>query len=287
MTKLRLGLIQSKSDEYDIVKNVEVGIKYVKEAKANGADIVLFPEAWITSYSFPEVLDDLPDLKVIEGESNFEQWRERAISDSSVYLEAFRNIAKELSIGIVITSLTKGTKLPKNSAFLIDRSGTVVFKYDKVHTCDFSLERYIEGGDGFHVGNFDDYSIGIMICYDREYPESARELMLQGAELVLVPNDCGSMEPRIQELSVRARENNFGIAMSNTPAENAGKSCAFSPIMWDDKGMPVDNTIIVADCCTDGVVYADFDMVQIRTNREKEDIGKYRKIKAYKHLTKD
>ena len=72
-----------------------------------------------------------------------------------------------------------------------------------------------------------------MICYDREYPESARILMLKGAELILVPNDCGAMAPRVQALSTRAYENTVGIVMANPNGENAGCSCAFSPICWD------------------------------------------------------
>lgn len=76
----------------------------------------------------------------------------------------------------------------------------------KVHTCDFADEACLESGSAFRVCDFDGIKIGIMICYDREYPESARILMLQGAEIILVPNDCGSMKPRLCALSTRAYE---------------------------------------------------------------------------------
>ena len=59
-----------------------------------------------------------------------------------------------------------------------------------------------------------------MICYDREYPESARILMLKGAEVILVPNDCGSMQPRIRALSTRAYENMVAVAMANPNGDN-------------------------------------------------------------------
>jgi predicted amidohydrolase len=65
------------------------------------------------------------------------------------------------------------------------------------------------------VCDFDGVKIGIMICYDREYPESARVLMLKGAEIILVPNDFGTMKPRLQALSTRAYENMVGIVMAN------------------------------------------------------------------------
>ena len=70
-------------------------------------------------------------------------------------------------------------------------------KYSKVHTCDFADERDVESGKEFKVCDFEGIQLGIMICYDREYPESARILMLKGAEVILVPNDCGSMQARI------------------------------------------------------------------------------------------
>ena len=113
-------------------------------------------------------------------------------------------------------------------------------KYSKVHTCDFADERVLESGTEFKVCDFDGVKIGIMICYDREYPESARILMLKGAEIILVPNDCVSMRPRLQALSTRAYENMCGVAMANPNGKNAGNSCAFSPICWDDNDECVD-----------------------------------------------
>lgn len=121
-----------------------------------------------------------------------------------------------------------------------------------------------------------------MICYDREYPESARVLMLKGAEIILVPNDCGSMKPRLCALSTRAYENMTGIAMANPNGENAGNSCAFSPICWDENGNCVDNVLFMADDMTEGLCYAEFDMDAIRSYREQEMMGNtFRKVKAY------
>lgn len=124
-----------------------------------------------------------------------------------------------------------------------------------------------------------------MICYDREYPESARILMLKGAEIILVPNDCGSMKPRVQALSTRAYENMVGVAMANPNGKNAGCSCTFSPICWDKNGICVDNTILLADEMSEGVFYADFGMDVIREYRSREMMGNtFRKVDAYREL---
>lgn len=92
--------------------------------------------------------------------------------------------------------------------------------YDKVHTCDFSLEGQLESEEECKVCEFDGIKLGIMICYDREFPESARILMLQGAEIILVPNSCDMNPARLNQLSTRAFENMVGVAMANYPGEN-------------------------------------------------------------------
>ena len=157
--------------------------------------------------------------------------------------------------------------------------------YSKVHTCDFSDEKCLESGSEFKVCDFHGIKLGIMICYDREYPESARILMLKGAEIILVPNDCASMSPRLNALSTRAYENMTGIAMANPPGDNAGNSCAFSPICWDENGICTDNTLLMAGEKETGLFYADFDMESIRKYRETEMMGNtFRKVKAYSEL---
>lgn len=183
------------------------------------------------------------------------------------------------------SSLAKGGKqYPQNTAWMIDRDGKVILKYSKVHTCDFDWERYLESGEAFPVCRFDGITMGCMICYDREYPESARELMLNGAELIMHPSCCGGMPPRLKELSVRAMENMVGIAMANPPAQGMGNSCAFHPMVWAEEGSPLDNTIFVGGELEEAIYYVEFDMDAIRAYRESEDLGKYRKIKAYKKL---
>lgn len=283
MKKLKTAILQYKSCGCDIEKNTARGLDLVRKAKHGGADIVLFPECWITGYDCPDAAKTLPPVEELERNPDFQRWYEQALIKESEPILKFRALAAELSIGIVITSLTKGVRHPQNTAFMIGRDGGILLKYSKVHTCDFDWEQYLESGDGFHVCRFDDICIGVMICYDREYPESARELMLQGAEIILVPNDCDTMRPRLQELSVRAMENMVGIAMANPPGENAGRSCAYTPMIWGRE----DNTLILAGEYTEGIVYADFDMDAIRAYRAEEDLGRYRKIKAYRHLTEN
>jgi len=266
METLKIAVVQQKSIPRNFTKNIELSIAMMNQAKCAGADLVLFPECFITGYELPI--------------SN-----EEALSDDCIFIKEICDKAAELKIGVVITALTKGKEKARNSAFLIDKSGTIIMKYDKVHTCDFSYESCLESGEEFIVSNFQGVNIGIMICYDREYPESARVLMMKGAEVILVPNDCGSMRPRIQALSTRAYENMVGVVMANPPGINAGCSCAFSPICWDKDGNCIDNTIFIADEMSSGVYYAEFDLEKLRSYRRSEMMGNtFRKVKAYSEL---
>lgn len=286
MQKLKIALVQARTATTDPEKNAEAAVQYIEEAKAGGADLVLFPECFLHGYTFPKCCDDLRPLEEIENDPEFVRWKDAALEDDSPFLETVREAARKHSVGVVITAFSKGNTLPRNTAYLIGRDGSILLKYSKVHTCDFSDEQYIECGDGFSVCDFDGVKIGLMICYDREYPESARELMLQGAELILVPNDCSDQKPfRLRELSVEAMQNMVGIAMANPPFQDeagGGCSCAYSPICWFRE----DNAILIADEKTEGIFFAEFDMDEIRDWRKQQDLGKYRKVHAYRSLLK-
>jgi len=280
--KLKVAMVQYDANEPNIDFNTKVAMKYIKEAKKSGAGIVLFPECFLTAYCCPDIVEELLPLEELENDSEFIGWCNSAVTEEEEHVLQIRKLAKELQIGVVITAFTKGEKYPQNTAFIIDRNGDIILKYSKVHTCDFDWERYLESGQEFKVCKFDGVNIGVMICYDREYPESARELMLQGAEIIFNPNCCGGMEPRLKELSVRAMENMVGVAMANPPAPGMGHSAAFNPMVWGENGEVLDNTIIVAEEFFEGIVYAEFDIDVIRKYRENEDLGKFRKPRAYK-----
>ena len=263
----RVAVLQMRSVNREYENNIKTIIKFMAEAKQEGADILLLPECFITGYDL--TIDN--DSAMTEGD-----------------LSPLCEQAGKLGIGLVATALSKGERHPQNAAFVIGKDGKILMKYSKVHTCDFADEKVLEPGTEFKVCDFDGVKIGIMICYDREYPESARILMLKGAEIILVPNDCGSMYPRLQALSTRAYENMCGVAMANPNGENAGNSCAYSPICWDENGECVDNTLFLANADAEGLFYADFDIDKIRAYREREMMGNtFRKVNAYSELLND
>lgn len=245
-----------------------------------GADMALFPEAWLHNYTYPDVDFTLPKDELYKN-SNYAEWAGKAVDRDSDSIRSFCSLAEELQIGIAVTGFTKGREYPRNTVFIINRAGEVIMEYSKVHTCDFDVEALCESGDEFRVCEFDGIRLGAMICYDREYPESARVLMLKGAEIILVPNDCHFDPFRLEQLSVRAAENMAAVAMANEPGKGLGCSCAFSPVVFDRDGKYINNRILVCDE-TEQIAIAEINMAELRDYRRREMWGNtYRKVYAY------
>ncbi|EAC6977607.1 carbon-nitrogen hydrolase family protein, partial [Listeria monocytogenes] len=269
MTTIKIALIQQKAVPNNKEANLKLAIQYIKEAHEKGADLVLFPEMWSNGYAPPfEDAFNYP-LATGFGAERF-KWLNEAIEADSAYVSTLKKLAKELQIGICATYLSKTEQKIQNTAIIIDRKGEIILDYAKVHTCDFSLEILLQSGEEFKVCEFDGIKLGVMICYDREFPESARVLMLKGAEIILVPNACDMNPARLNQLNSRAFENMVGVAMANYPGEKWGRSTAFSPIVFDENGDYRDNTIIETDDVSEGIFIAEFNLDEIRTYRENE-----------------
>lgn len=262
----------------DLNKNLIKGIEACKKAKQLGADIAVFPEMWNIGYEMPT------------GNEDISIWKQKSITEDSDYLLKFKELAKELNMAIAITFLEKTKNLPKNSIIIYDRFGNKILKYSKVHTVDFKMEKYTEPGTDFYVEELDygrgKVNIGSMICYDREFPESARILMLKGAEIILVPNACYMQKIRLEQLKVRAYENMVGIVTVNY-ANYGGKSSAYSPIVRDINKNELNSEILVMND-KENIKIAQFNMNEIRQYRSRETLGDaYRKPYAYKQLIED
>lgn len=256
-------------------KTLIKGIEACKKAKQLGADIAVFPEMWNIGYEMPTCSE------------NVSAWKQKSITEDSEYLLKIKKLAKELNMAIAITFLEKTNDLPKNSIIIYDRFENKILKYSKVHTVDFKMEKYTKPGTDFYVKELDygrgKAKIGSMICYDREFPESARILMLKGAEIILVPNACHMSEIRLEQLKVRAYENMLGIVTVNY-ANYGGKSSAYSPIVRDINKNELDSEILVMSSNED-IEIVQFNMNEIRNYRSRETLGDaYRKPYTYKKL---
>ena len=191
-------------------------------------------------------------------------------------------------MAIGITFLEKYEPLPRNSICLFDRFGKELYTYAKVHICSFGYEKDLMPGNDFYVSELDTehgcVKIGSMICYDREFPESARILMLKGAEILLVPNACPMEINRISQLRARAFENMVGIATVNYPKGKPdcnGHSTAFDGIAYKIDEPYSRDTLIIEAGEEEGIYIATFNIEELRKYRSREVHGN-----AYRQPTK-
>jgi predicted amidohydrolase len=281
MSNLKVGLLQMSSSGPDEDANLEKGLRHCRMAKAAGADIALFPEMWSIGYTCPAYAPKREALRLCD----------RALDLDAPFLQAHQELAAELEMAIAVTFLQRWPGGPRDALALYDRRGKLVLVYAKVHTCDFDTEAWLTPGDAFSVCELDTAAgpvmVGAMICFDVLFPESARILMLGGAELILVPNACEVDEGRMACIRTRAYENMVAVALANyaDPQED-GHSAAFDPIAYrpfgsDREGRFVDSTVIRAGRA-EGVYVATFDLDLIRRFRQTETQGNaYRRPSVY------
>jgi predicted amidohydrolase len=294
MASLNVALVQARSHGANPDVALLAGERACRQAARGGADVVLFPELWQLGYA------SCPSEPAQRA-----AWLAHATTRDGPFVSHFRDLARELGLAIVITYLEDWPGAPRNTATLIDRHGEPVLTYAKVHTCDFGMEAALTPGDGFRVADLDTRAgtvrVGLMICYDREFPESARVLMLGGAELILTPNACGLDADRLGQFRARAYENMVGVAMANyaapAPTDDLahlgpldvcnGHSVAFSGIKFDRDGNGLDHKLVEGGE-EEELLIATFDLDALRAYRAYETAGDaYRKPAFYTALSED
>jgi N-carbamoylputrescine amidase len=279
-TQVTVALLQLRSYGRDQGANLAAGEAACRRAAAGGADIALFPEMWNIGYTFPDAADP----------EDCARWAREAVGADAAFVRHFRALARELGMAIALTYLEEWPERPRNAVTLIDRHGEDVLTYAKVHTCAFDAEAALTPGDAFSVVALDTargpVRVGAMICFDREFPESARLLMLGGAEIILAPNACEMESNRLAQLRTRAYENMLGIALANYAAPRCnGHSVAFDGIAFvGEEGITRDHCILEAGE-EEGIFLATFDLERMRAYRETEVWGNaYRRPRCYRSL---
>ena len=278
--ELKIALLQITPLD-SLQDNLQKGIDACRKAKELEADIALFPEMWSNGYR----MDD----------RELEEWQKEAIPADHPFVNAFGELAKELDMAIGITFLEAYDPQPRNTIVLFDRYGNRKYTYAKVHTCDFSVEKHLTPGEDFCVCSLDtrlgEVQVGSMICYDREFPESARILMLKGAELLLVPNACPMEINRLSQLRGRAYENMLAIATCNYPEGKPdcnGHSSVFDGVAYLPELPSSRDTCLLEASGKEEVYIAELDMDMLRKYRQQEVHGNaYRRPEKYKILVED
>jgi N-carbamoylputrescine amidase len=184
VTTTTLAAIQmAMSDSVD--DNVATAERLVRDAAGQGANVVLIPELFEGPYF---CIDQLPE--------HFE--RARPI-DGHPTIEHFRRVASELEVVLPISVYELAGQVTFNTVAIVDADGSVLGTYRKSHIPDgpgYTEKYYFNPGDtGFRVWPTRFGTIGVAICWDQWFPESARAMALQGAEFLFYPTAIGTEPP--------------------------------------------------------------------------------------------
>lgn len=180
MKKLNIGLIQQHNTA-DITDNIKRLTEGCRELASKGAQLIVLQELHNSLYFCQEENVDTFDLaEPIPGPST----------------ELFGQLAKELNL-VIVTSLfeRRAAGLYHNTAVVIERDGTIAGKYRKMHIPDdpaYYEKFYFTPGDlGFKPIDTSVGRLGVLVCWDQWYPEAARLMALQGAEILIYPTAIG------------------------------------------------------------------------------------------------
>lgn len=201
-----LALAQMKMAQ-DVEANYQKTLQLIKEAAAGGASLIVFPEIQLSPF-FPQ----FPDQDVSEFVMRQDDQRITGIC----------NTCRDNHIYAVPNFYIDEDGKRYDMSFLINDEGNIIGKQKMVHVaqCEQFYEQsyYTPSDEGFLVFDTKLGKIGIVVCFDRHYPESIRTEALRGAELILIPTANTTDEPSDLfqwEVRVQAFQNSVNIAMCN------------------------------------------------------------------------
>ena len=207
----------------DVAENLDVMRSLAAKARADGAELIIFPEE--SMFSIGSVSGSL-------AEAVQAQW--------STFVQQLSLLAAGLEIAVVAGGYeASDEERPFNTLVIIDATGRIVETYRKLHLYDafsYSESTRIKPGDGgVKVARIGDLSVGVMTCYDIRFPELARALADQGADLLAVPAAWFKGDHKIEHwetlLAARAIENTVWVAAAGTSSRHTvGHSAVLDPM---------------------------------------------------------
>ncbi len=281
MTQITVAALQLAFTE-DTAENIRNVSHLVREAHSRGAQVVLPPELFEGPYFCRE-----------EDEGLFANARPTAEHPSVLAMQA---LAAELSIWIPTSFFEREGPHHYNSLAMINPDGQVAGVYRKSHIPDgpgYEEKFYFRPGNtGFKVWNAAETTLGVGVCWDQWYPETARAMMLMGAEILFYPTAIGS-EPHDPDLDTSRlwRRAMIGHAVSNVvpvvAANRIGTECGQRfyghSFICDERG----DLVAEFGATETGVLTATLDIDQARRHRAAFGFFRDRRPELYKRLVED
>ena len=276
----------------NVQENLAHAEKLVREAAGKGANIVLLPELFERQYFCQE--------------RRYDYYQFAKPVDENDAVRHFAEICKELKLVMPISFYEKDGNVLYNSVAVIDADGSILGVYRKTHIPDdhFYQEKFYftPGNTGFKVWDTAYGRIGVGICWDQWFPETARAMALQGANLLFYPTAIGS-EPILNCDSMphwrRCMQghsaaniipviaaNRYGLEQVSPCPENANQESSLqfygSSFITDETG----ELLCQAGREGDEVLTIDFDLHQIDNARLEWGLFRDRRPDCYQAITK-
>lgn len=272
------------SCSWDIEDNLAKAERLIRRAVVDGAQIVLIQELFAAPYFCQDQIAEFFDLA--------------EPFDGNSMIARFAILAAELNVVLPISYFEKAGKAYFNSIAIIDADGKVLGNYRKSHIPDgpgYTEKFYFSPGDtGFKAWKTKHATIGVGICWDQWFPEAARAMALEGAEILFYPTAIGSepQDPTIDSaahwqrvMQGHAGANLMPVVASNRigtePGRN-GTEIAFygSSFIADQTGAK----LVEADRETEAVLLATFDLDAIEKQRRSWGLFRDRRPELYRPL---
>lgn len=267
---MRIALVQQKATD-DLKANREKGLAAVREAAANGADVVCFAELAFEPF-YPQrhaTPEALAKAETIPG----------------LVTDAFSALAKELGVVLVLNLFERDGDKTFDTSPVIDADGRLLGITRMVHITDYEgfheAGYYAPGDKGAPVYDTAAGKIGVSICYDRHFPEYMRALTLAGADVIVVPQagTIGEWPDGLYEaeLRVAAFQNGVFTALCNRVGEEERLTFAGESFVCNPSG----EVVARAGTGTEEILYADLDVSEVENSHAKRLFLRDRRPELY------
>ncbi len=252
---MKLALVQQPATD-DRQANRETGLAAVRDAAAQGANVICFAELAFDPF-YPQdraTPETLALAEPIPGPTT----------------EAFSKLAADLGVVIILNIFERDGEHTYDTSPVIDANGTLLGKTRMVHITDYDWFHeqgyYAPGNTGAPVYGTKYGRIGVAICYDRHYPEYMRALALNGAQLVVVPQAGGVAEWPDglfeAELRVASFQNGYYSALCNRVGPEPKVTFAGQSFICD----PAGNVIAQAGEGTQEILMCEVDLANVESS---------------------
>lgn len=240
MPTVKIAGVQMDVAFADRQKNLDAMHQRLSETAAAGTDLTVFPECTTTGYCFESKSEAMAIAESMDGNA----------------VQTVGRWCRELSTRVIFGLLESEKEKLFNSVVLIGPEG-LIGRYRKVHLPTLGVDQFTTPGNGFAVNDLGDLRIGMNICYDCSFPESARVLTLQGADLIALPTNWPPGSGLTSELipNARAFENHVYFMAVNRVGTERGFDFIGNSRICDPKG----NTMAFANHANEEILYADID----------------------------